>query len=69
MAVNLRGAGTVDSNATALVLTGDPKGQNTAEEPSKIAPKQEATSGASSSFRRTFPAHSFTVLRLVAAPQ
>jgi alpha-N-arabinofuranosidase len=69
LAINLRGAATVDPNATATVLTGDPKGQNTVDEPTRFTPKQEPVTGASNSFRRTFPAHSFTVIRLTAAPQ
>jgi alpha-N-arabinofuranosidase len=70
VAINLRGAGTVDSNGTVIVLAGDdPKAVNTIDEPMKIAPKQEAISNASTSIRRTFVSHSFTLLRLTVSPQ
>lgn len=69
IAVNLRGVGTVDRNATAWILSGDPKAQNTIDEPTKIFPRQEALTDASASFHRTFPSHSFTLIRLIASPQ
>jgi alpha-L-arabinofuranosidase len=68
MAVNVNGAKSVESDATAIVLQGEPGDVNSLDEPEKISPKQEAMSGASESFRRRFPAHSFTILQLKASP-
>jgi alpha-N-arabinofuranosidase len=68
MAINLRGAGRVQPAGTATVLAGDPKAVNTIEQPTNVVPKEEAVTGASASFRRTFPPHSFTLLRLDASP-
>jgi alpha-N-arabinofuranosidase len=62
--VNLRGVDRVEPTASALVLTGDPAAVNSVDEPQKVAPKQEMVTGASASFRHTFPPHSLTILRL-----
>lgn len=64
MAIRLRGVGRVDSKGTATVLAGDPTAINSVEQPMNIAPKQETVTDASSSFHRTFPPHSLTILRL-----
>jgi alpha-L-arabinofuranosidase len=69
MTIHLRGAGKIDPTGAATVLTGDPKAENTVDEPMKVAPKQEALTDASASFRRTFPPHSLTLLRLTASPR
>jgi alpha-N-arabinofuranosidase len=69
MAINLQGAGRVGPSGTAAILTGDPKAVNTLDQTTNIAPKQDAVTDASASFRRTFPPYSFTVLRLTATPQ
>jgi alpha-L-arabinofuranosidase len=63
-AIHVRGVGRVEPNGTAIVLSGDPGDVNTLDEPRKIAPQRETVANASTSFRRTFPAHSFTILRL-----
>jgi alpha-L-arabinofuranosidase len=68
MAINVGGVNRIEPNATAFVLTGDPKDVNTLDEPRKIAPQQEELTNVSKSFDRKFPAHSFTILRLEAAP-
>jgi alpha-L-arabinofuranosidase len=65
LAINLKGVGSVDPKATAWVLCGEPKAQNTLDEPTKVSPKQEAVGDASASFHRAFPPYSFTVMRLV----
>lgn len=62
--INLRGVHRVEPNGTAVVLTGEPASANTVDEPKKVAPKQEAVTGAAASFRRTFPPNSLTILRL-----
>ncbi len=69
VAINLRGAGNVNPAGTAIVLSGDPKAQNTIDEPTKIAPKQESVTDASTSFHRAVPPHSFTLIRLIASPK
>ena len=69
MTINLQAHGRIDPSGTATVLTGDPEGVNTLDQPTNIAPKQDTLTGASASFRRTFPSHSFTVLRLTATPK
>ena len=69
VAINLRGTGKVDSNATASVLAGNPKDQNTIDEPTKVSPKRETVTDVSASFHRTFPPYSFTLIRLITSPQ
>ena len=69
MALNLRGAGTVEPKGAAWVLSGDPKAANTVEEPTNIAPREEAVTDASASFHRSVPPHSFTLMRLTASPR
>jgi len=69
MAINLRGAGNVNPAAKVIVLSGDPKGQNTVDEPTKFSPKEEPLANASPSFHRTCAPYSFTLIRLVASPQ
>ncbi|MBV9849811.1 MAG: hypothetical protein JO250_09085 [Armatimonadetes bacterium] len=64
MAIHLRGARRVNPSGTAIVLTGDPTAQNTIDQPTNVAPNQEAVTDASASFHRTFPPHSLTLLRL-----
>ncbi|WP_165224778.1 alpha-L-arabinofuranosidase C-terminal domain-containing protein [Aquisphaera insulae] len=64
--INLRGAGRVEPSGTAIVLSGEPGAVNTIEEPRKVAPRQEAITDVAESFRRVFPPHSFTILRLKA---
>lgn len=67
--IDPRGAGAVRPEASAWVLGGDLKAQNTIEEPTKISPKQETWADVSAAFRRTFPPYSFTPIRLAAPPQ
>ena len=66
--VHLRGARRVEPTAAALVLSGDPKGDNTLDEPKRIAPRSETLNGIAETFRHTFPPHSLTILRLRAGP-
>ena len=69
MTIHVRGAIKIDPKAKAIVLAGDPNAVNTIEQPTNIAPKQETLTNASESFHRTFPPHSFTLLRLSAKPK
>jgi alpha-L-arabinofuranosidase len=64
-AFDLTGAD-IGSTGKAIVLSGDPTAQNSIEEPTKIAPKEEALTGLGATFHRTFPAHSFTLIRIPA---
>lgn len=68
-AINVRGVGGVQPNGTAFVLTGELGDVNTVTEPRKVAPNEETIVNASTSFQHTFPAHSFTILRLKTSPQ
>jgi len=61
--IDLKG-GSIGSEGTAVVLAGDPKLMNSLAEPTKVAPVTSAVSGLGGSFRREFPAHSVTVLKL-----
>ena len=63
-AINLRGANRVEPGGKAIVLTGEPKAVNTLEQPANVVPKEEAITDASAAFRRKFPPHSLTLLRL-----
>ena len=67
--LNLRGAGSVSANGKAIVLAGNPKDMNSVQEPTKVAPKEEALTNAAGTFEREFPAHSLTLLRIAASPQ
>ncbi len=69
MAIRVHGVGTIDPKGTAIVLSGDANAVNSVEQPTNIAPKQETFTNASESFHRTFPPHSFTLLRLRVTPQ
>jgi alpha-L-arabinofuranosidase len=64
--INLGGAQNIAPNGTAIVLAGDPKAVNTVDNPTNVAPKEEALTGLSDSFSHTFPAHSLTLIKLQA---
>jgi alpha-L-arabinofuranosidase len=66
--INLKGAGEIGSSGKAWVLTGNAKDVNSIEEPTKIAPKEEDVTGASTSFKRTFAPYSLTLIRMPAKP-
>src|SRR5262249_36174590 len=67
MAIHLRGVTRVEPNGIALVLGGEPNATNSVDEPRNVAPRQETIANAASSFPRTFPPHSLTILRLKAS--
>ena len=50
-------------------MAGDPKDVNTVGDPTKVAPKVEQVTDAAATFRRTFPPHSLTLLRVTAPPR
>jgi alpha-L-arabinofuranosidase len=63
--IDLRGAGEVQAEAKAIVLTSaGPAGENSLDTPTKVAPATKTVQNAASKFRYTFPAHSVTILRL-----
>jgi alpha-L-arabinofuranosidase len=64
--INLSGADLVATTAKASVLSGAPGDENSVQEPTKVAPREETITGVKANFSHTFPAHSFTVLRLKA---
>jgi alpha-L-arabinofuranosidase len=64
MAINVQGVSRVEPKATAIVLQGEPGDVNSLDEPEKVKPQQEAVDSVSTSFQRTFPAHSFTILQV-----
>jgi alpha-L-arabinofuranosidase len=68
MAIHLSGVGKVNPNGTATILMGDPNAVNTIDQPTNVVPKQETITNAATSFRRMFPPHSLTLLRLTATP-
>ena len=64
-AVELKGATQLAPTGKAYVLaSSDPEAENSFDEPTKVAPKEETVHLAGTSFHHTFPAHSVTVLRL-----
>jgi len=67
--LKLNGVQSVAPVGKAIVLQGDPNAVNSIAEPKKIAPVTEEVSNFAGEFRRTFPAHSFTLLRLSAKQQ
>lgn len=63
--IDLNGVTRLASPAIALVLTSaSPEDENTLDAPSKVVPREVRLTVAGSGIRHTFPAYSFTVLRL-----
>jgi alpha-L-arabinofuranosidase len=63
--VALRGAKDLAASATAFVLSSDnPADENSLAEPTKVAPKRMRLQMPGSTFARSFPGNSFTVLRI-----
>jgi alpha-L-arabinofuranosidase len=66
--IQLQGAAHVLPTGTEIVLKGAPADENSFDKPTNVAPVSTSTTGISSEFAHTFPAHSFTVLRLGTLP-
>lgn len=67
--LKLAGAGSIGSEARGEVLTGTAKSDhNSFEEPAKVAPVAVSVPIPGAEFPHTFPANSFTVLRVKASP-
>ena len=67
--LKLAGAGNIGSEAHGVLLTGAAKSdQNSFEQPAKVAPVAVNIPVPATEFPHTFPANSFTVLRLKASP-
>jgi alpha-N-arabinofuranosidase len=64
--INIAGAGSIASQAKAIVLTGERLDQNSIAEPTKVAPRETTIKNVGPSFTHTLPARSITVLRLKA---
>lgn len=62
--INLRGADLVATTGRAIILSGDLADENSLQSPGKVAPREETVSDVKANFTHTFPANSFTVLRL-----
>ncbi len=63
--VQLDGVARVQPRATATVLTSaSPTDENSLEQPTKVAPRQEVIANAATSFSHTFAPYSLTVVRL-----
>ena len=63
--INLDGTTNVAPIARAILLTSaSPDDENSFEQPGKVAPREESFPVAGPEFERTFPAWSFTILRL-----
>jgi alpha-L-arabinofuranosidase len=63
--VDLSGAKNLAGTGTATVLTSEnPTDENSLENPAKVSPKTEPVSFTGTTFKRSFPGNSFTVLRL-----
>jgi len=65
--INLKGAGTVNSSGTIVVLKGNkPEDTNSIDQPKNIVPVTSKISGLAKSFTRTFDPYSVTVVQLQA---
>ncbi len=65
--IDLAGAGPLARRGQAIVLTsGNPKDENTLDEPTRVAPRTEALELEGARWTRSFPGNSFTVLRIPA---
>jgi alpha-L-arabinofuranosidase len=65
--IDLSGAKNLSGHARAIVLTSEsPTDENTLDNPTKVSPKTEDMDFSGTTFTRSFPANSFTVLRLPA---
>jgi alpha-L-arabinofuranosidase len=65
--INLQGAGNLGSTARMCVLSGaDPAGENSLDEPQRIAPVTSELEIGGAWFNHTFAPHSMTVLRIKA---
>lgn len=62
--INLRGVKGVGAKAALSVLSGEPKDENTLENPTKVATVQKTIDIASPQFSHTFPPYSVSVIRV-----
>jgi alpha-N-arabinofuranosidase len=63
---NLNGLTDIQPKAAALVLTGNPEGENSIQQPARVVPAKCDLDKVAPAFRHTFPANSLTVLRVKA---
>lgn len=62
--INLRGVDLVATTGRAIILSGTPGDENSLQAPGKVVPREEVVNNVKANFTHTFPAYSFTVLRL-----
>lgn len=63
--IDLKGAGKLPANATAIVLTSTSSlDENTLEEPNKVSPKIESLSISGNTITKTFSGNSLTIIRI-----
>lgn len=63
--IDLKGAGKLPANTTAIVLTSTSSlDENTLEEPNKVSPKTESLSISGKTITKTFPGNSLTIIRI-----
>jgi alpha-L-arabinofuranosidase len=66
MVVTLSGR-SLDGEATATTLTGESTAENSLAQPARVAPSTERVAVSGTSFTRTVPPNSLTVLRVTLA--
>jgi alpha-L-arabinofuranosidase len=66
LTLDLQGAADVDSSAKAIELSGERTDENTLDAPTKIVPVMKKIKDVAAQFTYTFPANSFTILRVKA---
>jgi alpha-L-arabinofuranosidase len=64
--IQLNGAEVAPTGKAIVLTSASAKDQNTVAEPTKVAPHGEPITGVGPSFYRTFPAYSFTLMRIAA---
>jgi alpha-L-arabinofuranosidase len=63
--LDLRGAGKLSGNGTAIVLSSaSPGDENTLEEPTKVSPKTESLIISGNTITQSFPGNSLTIIRI-----
>jgi alpha-L-arabinofuranosidase len=63
-AIDLKGLGVTGTGKAIVLTSASPQDENSIEEPRKVFPKTENVTIGDSTFTRSFPGNSFTVLRI-----
>ena len=64
MQLDVQGAATLASTATAVTLSADPQASNSIDAPEKVVPVTSTVTGVRPGFTYTVPAHGIVVLML-----